>query len=138
MKKRQARIDSKARAYGFGKRKSSSALVRVEPGSGKITINDKPLLQAMFHPAQRHRITLPLVLTYYTCLLDIKIKVWGGGVNGQVEAIIPAMSRALQNFDVGTRKTLKYFGLLKHDKRQVERKKIGKQKARKGQVYKRR
>ena len=137
-KERVAKIDSKARAYGFGKRKTSRALVRVEPGTGKIVVNNKPLLQAFFHPMQRHRITLPLTLTSYTCLLDIKIKVWGGGFNGQVEAIIPALSRALQNFDVNTRRPLKYFGLLKHDPRLVERKKIGKKKARKGRVYKRR
>ena len=138
MKERQARIDSKARAYGYGKRKQSRALVRVEPGTGKITVNNKPLLQALFLPMQRSRILLPLVLTHYTCLLDVKIKVWGGGFNGQVEAIVPALARALQGFDVHTRRPLKYFGLMQHDPRNKERKKIGKQKARKGQVYRRR
>ena len=138
MKERLARIDSKARAHGFGKRKTSRALVRVEPGTGKIIVNDKPILQAMFLPMQRARILLPLVLTHYTCLLDVKIKVWGGGYNGQVEAIVPALARALQAFDVNTRKNLKYFGLMRHDPRNKERKKIGKQSARKGQVYRRR
>lgn len=112
--------------------------MRVEPGTGKMIVNDKPLLQGLFLPSQRARILMPLVVTHYTCLLDVKIKVWGGGTNGQVEAIIPALARALQGFDTGTRRALKYFGLMRHDPRIVERKKIGKQKARKGQVYRRR
>ena len=79
-----------------------------------------------------------MILTHYTCLLDVSIKVWGGGYNGQVEAIVPALARAVQGFDVHTRKTLKQFGLTTNDLRKKERKKIGKQKARKGQVYRRR
>lgn len=81
---------------------------------------------------------MPLVATQYTCLLDVNIKVWGGGTKGQVEAIMPAMSRALMGFDVNTKKAVKDMGLLKLDPRVVERKKIGKQKARKGNVYRRR
>ena len=80
----------------------------------------------------------PLSVTNYTCLLDVNLKVWGGGFNGQVEAIIPAISKAIQGFDMNTRKTLKYFNLMKHDPRNVERKKIGHPKARKGKVYRRR
>jgi len=66
--------------------------------------------------------------------------VWvhGGGLSGQAEAIIPAMAKAIQNFDVSTRPMLKYFKLLANDPRQVERKKYGRIKARKSQVYVRR
>jgi small subunit ribosomal protein S9 len=71
-------------------------------------------------------------------LLDVNIRVWGGGINGHVEAIIPALAKAVQGFDISTRKVLKYFKLMRHDGRNVERKKIGKQKARKGNVYRRR
>lgn len=138
MKERQARIDSRMRAYGYGKRKKSRALARVEPGTGQIFVNGKPLLQALFLPMQRARMLLPLILTHYTCLLDVSIRVWGGGYNGQVEAIVPALARAVQGFDVHTRKALKHFGLTRNDPRNKERKKIGKQKARKGQVYRRR
>ena len=77
-------------------------------------------------------------MTNYTCLLDINLKVWGGGYNGQVEAIIPAIAKAVMGFDMNTRKTLKMFGLMKTDGRNVERKKIGMKKARKGKVYRRR
>ena len=125
-------------ASGYGKRKKSRAVVIVKPGPGKIEVNGKPILQSMFMPMQRSRILLPLVLTQYTCLLDVNIKVWGGGYNGQVEAIIPALSKAIQNFDSNTRRLLKYTGLMQHDPRNKERKKIGKQKARKGNVYRRR
>jgi len=138
MKEREAKIDSKMRAYGFGKRKRSNAIAVVLPGRGKITINGKPLLQSLFMPMQRQRIITPLSVTGYTCLLDVNLKVWGGGFNGQVEAIIPAISKAIQGFDMNTRRALKHFKLMRHDPRNVERKKIGKQKARKGNVYRRR
>lgn len=138
MKEREARIDAKMRAHGYGKRKKARCLARVEPGSGRVTVNGKPLLQSMFLPMQRQRILTPLSVTHYTCLLDVNLRVWGGGYNGQVEAIIPALAKAIQGFDTNTRRTLKFFGLTKHDGRNKERKKIGKQKARKGNVYRRR
>jgi hypothetical protein len=50
MKEREAKIDSKMRAYGFGKRKRSRAIAQVQPGSGKIMVNGKPLLQSLFLP----------------------------------------------------------------------------------------
>jgi small subunit ribosomal protein S9 len=103
-----------------------------------ITVNGKPLLHSLFMPMQRQRILTPLSVTSYTCLLDVNLKVWGGGYNGQVEAIIPAISKAIMGFDQNTRRTLKYFGLMKHDTRQTERKKIGKQKARKANVFRKR
>jgi small subunit ribosomal protein S9 len=138
MKAREAKIDSKMRSYGYGKRKRARAIARVQPGSGKITVNGKPLLQTLLMPMQRSRILLPLVITHYTCLLDVDLRVWGGGYNGQVEAIVPAIAKAVQGFDMNTRRTLKYFGMLKHDGRNKERKKIGHRKARKGLVYRRR
>lgn len=69
-------------AYGFGKRKTSNALVRVHPGTGKMYVNGKPILQSLLMPMQRARILYPLIVTHYTALLDVHIKVWGGGYNG--------------------------------------------------------
>ena len=89
-------------------------------------------------PSQRQRILLPLSVTQYTCLLDVNITVRGGGLTGQCEAVVPAMSKALQAYDVETRPILKYLRLLRNDPRRVERKKPGLLKARKGQVYVRR
>lgn len=81
---------------------------------------------------------LPLTITRYTCLLDVDVWVHGGGFTGQCESIVPAIAKALQKYDVKTRPVLKYFKLMRHDVRQVERKKYGRIKARKGQVYRRR
>ena len=81
---------------------------------------------------------LPLTVTNYTCLLDIEVRVWGGGLSGQSEACIPAIARALQSFDVGTRPVLKHMDLLRTDPRRVERKKPGLKKARKARTYVRR
>ena len=137
-KAREAKIDSANRAFGYAKRKKAKALVQVSPGNGKVYINGKPLLQSFFMPMQRSRILTPLVLTHYTCLLNVHIKVQGGGFNGQVEAIIPAMAKAVANFDTSTRKILKVFKQMKTDIRIKERKKIGKYKARKARVFRRR
>lgn len=87
---------------------------------------------------QRQRILLPLIATHYTCLLDVNIRVWGGGFNGQTEAIIPALSKAIAGFDINTRKPLRYYNMMHKNHRNKERKKIGKIKARKGLVYRRR
>lgn len=95
MKERTSMIDSKMRSAGYGKRKKSRSYVVVQPGTGKITVNKKPLLQSLFLPMQRSRILIPLQVTEYTCLLDVNIKVWGGGYSGQVGAIIPALAKAI-------------------------------------------
>lgn len=137
-KDREAKLDGQGAAWGFGKRKTSRAVARVKPGKGTININGKSMLDYFALPSQRYRILLPLVITQYTCLLDVDIWVHGGGLTGQPEAIVPAIAKALQNYDVKTRPVLKYFRLMRHDPRNVERKKYGRVKARKGQVYRRR
>lgn len=137
-KERESNVDAQGRAWGFGKRKASSALVYLSAGTGKITVNGKPFTQYFQTPDERYKILQPLAVTAYTCLLDVNIRVSGGGITGQTEACVPAIARAIQNFDVKTRKPLKYMEMLHTDARQVERKKPGLQKARKGQVYRRR
>ena len=137
-KEREAKLDGSGAAWGFGKRKTSRAVVRVKPGKGVININGMSMLDYFQLPSQRYRILLPLMITEYTCLLDLDIWVHGGGLTGQPEAIVPGIAKALQNYDVKTRAILKYFKLMRHDPRNVERKKYGRIKARKGQVYRRR
>ena len=110
----------------------------MQAGSGKITINGKPMIEYFLMPSQRHRILLPLVVTKYTCLLDVNITVKGGGLSGQAEACIPAIAKAIQSYDVSARPALKRLGLMKTDMRKVERKKPGLKKARKGLTYVRR
>ncbi len=137
-KEREAKIDSSGKAWGSGKRKNARAVASVKAGSGKITVNGKPFLQYFLLPDQRQRLLLPLSVTQYTCLLDIAITVRGGGTTGQCEACVPAISRAIQAYDVNSRAILKYLRLLRNDPRRVERKKPGLLKARKGQTYVRR
>jgi len=137
-KPREPKLDSKGKAWGSGKRKSCLAVANVKAGSGKITVNGRPLLQYFMLPSQRQRILLPLTVTHYTCLLDVEINVRGGGTTGQCEACVPAIANAIQAYDVNARAVLKYLRLLRNDPRRVERKKPGLLKARKGQTYVRR
>ena len=137
-KERESVLDNKGNSWGFGKRKTSRAVVRVKPGKGTIQINGMNMLQYFSLPYQRYKILSPLILTKYTCLLDVDIWVHGGGLTGQCEAIIPGLAKAIQHYDVKARAVLKYFRLMRHDPRNVERKKFGLKKARKGQVYRRR
>lgn len=137
-KPRQPKLDSKGRAWGHGKRKNAIAIAHVRAGSGKVTVNGRPLLQYFMMPSQRQRILLPLTVTQYTCLLDVTIHVHGGGTTGQCEACVPAIAKAIQSYDVEARPVLKYLRLLRNDPRRVERKKPGLLKARKGQTYVRR
>jgi len=137
-KEREPKLDAKGRAWGFGKRKASQAIANVRAGTGRVMVNGKPLIQYFHQPYQRYKLLKPLSLTSYTCLLDVNIMVKGGGTTGQAEACVPALARALQSYDIRARRPLKYLKMLKNDPRRVERKKPGLQKARKGQVYRRR
>jgi small subunit ribosomal protein S9 len=86
----------------------------------------------------RAKILLPLVVTDLLCKLDVSITVRGGGTTGQTEAIIPGISKCLVKLDPEYKKKLEKHHFLINDPRIVERKKPGRQKARKGQVYRRR
>mmetsp|Transcript_27384 Transcript_27384/g.20531 ORF Transcript_27384/g.20531 Transcript_27384/m.20531 type:complete len:84 (-) Transcript_27384:44-295(-) len=81
---------------------------------------------------------LPLNMVSYTGVLDVDVWVYGGGFTGQAEACIPAIAKALIKFDPLTKRPLKKLRLHLNDTRQVERKKPGLRKARKGHVYVRR
>lgn len=81
-KERSDLIDKNARAWGYGKRKNARAIVNVKPGSGKVTINGKPMHLYFHLPSQRYRILQPLTMTGYTCLLDVNIHLHGGGYTG--------------------------------------------------------
>lgn len=130
-KEREPKLDVSGKAWGSGKRKTSIAVAYVRAGSGKVVVNNKPLLQYFLLASQRQRVLMPLSITQYTCLLDVNIHVRGGGSTGQCEACVPAIARALQAYDVETRPILKYLRVLRNDPRRVERKKPGKLKARK-------
>lgn len=81
--------------YGFGKRKKARASAYIKPGTGKVTINGKPAHKYLQDPSYRGKMYAPLVMTGNTATLDVKILVFGGGISGQMEAILPAIAKAL-------------------------------------------
>lgn len=137
--------------YGTGRRKTSTARVFLKPGKGTITINDRNLDEYFGRETARMIVRQPLEATSLQTKFDISVTVDGGGINGQAGAIRHGISRALLDYetdgeeeggsgstDTTLRKTLRKAGYLTRDAREVERKKVGKHKARKGTQYSKR
>ena len=124
--------------YGTGRRKSSVARVRVYPGSGKITINDRDIDDYFGLETLKLIVRQPLALTGTTEKFDIVIRVAGGGVTGQAGAIRHGLSRALLQFDENLRPALKKAGFLTRDPRMKERKKYGLKGARRAPQFSKR
>jgi small subunit ribosomal protein S9 len=110
---------------GTGRRKTAIARVRLAPGSGKITINRRPLENYFPLDTQRSAVTQPLAITATSDKLDVRVNVQGGGPNGQAGAVRHGISRALLKFDATLRPALKKEGFLTRDPRERERKKYG-------------
>ena len=117
--------DSNPYFYGTGRRKSSVARVRLYPGTGKITINDRDIDDYFGLETLKLIVRQPLVLTQTGEKLDVVCRVGGGGVTGQAGAIRHGISRALLLYDGELRSTLKKAGFLTRDPRMKERKKYG-------------
>lgn len=111
--------------YGTGRRKTSTARVFLRPGSGTITVNQKPVEAAFPTESQRLTIRLPLVVTETGERFDILATTSGGGVVGQAGALRLGIARALLEYDVELRASLRKAGLLTRDPRAKERKKYG-------------
>ncbi len=128
--KRVAKKDPQGRAYGTGRRKESVARVWVKPGRGQVTVNGKD--QAEYFGRKTHLLVLnqPFLIVGGANKFDVVCTVKGGGMSGQAGAVRHGISRALENFDPEMRPALKAAGMLTRDARVVERKKIGKHKAR--------
>ena len=117
--------DSNPYFYGTGRRKKSVARVRVYPGTGKITINDRSIDDYFGLETLKLIVRQPLALTGTTEKFDIVCRVNGGGVTGQAGAIRHGLSRALLQYDEALRPALKKAGFLTRDPRMKERKKYG-------------
>ena len=124
--------------YGTGRRKKSVARVRVYPGTGKITINDRDIDDYFGLETLKLIVRQPLALTGTTEKFDIICKVAGGGVTGQAGAIRHGLSRALLQYDEALRVTLKKAGFLTRDPRMKERKKYGLKGARRAPQFSKR
>jgi small subunit ribosomal protein S9 len=127
---RKPKKDAQGRAYGTGRRKNSVARVWIKPGSGKITVNGKDVLEYFARPVLRMVINQPFAATNTLGQFDIYCTVVGGGLSGQAGAVRHGVSRALDNFDPSLHTTLSRGKFLTRDSRVVERKKYGKAKAR--------
>lgn len=121
-----------------GKRKTARASVIMTPGIGIFTINNIPLNNYFSNEYTRAKALLPLSITNLIGKVDIRSYVRGSGDNSQAEALIPAIGKCIVELDQNHFKILNENLMLTNDPRIVERKKPGLQKARKGQVYRRR
>jgi small subunit ribosomal protein S9 len=117
--------------YGTGKRKSSTARVRLLPGAGQVIVNKRDLSEYFKNETQRTVIRYPLAVTDNLGKFDIRAIVNGGGTSGQAGAIRLGIANALLKFNAELRPRLKRAGLLTRDSRIKERKKYGQKGARK-------
>lgn len=111
--------------YATGRRKTSAARVFLKPGSGKVTINGRPVETYLSKPTSRMVIVQPFGIVSQQNKFDVYVTVSGGGETGQAGAIRHGISRALVAFDEALRSPLKKAGFLTRDPRMVERKKYG-------------
>jgi small subunit ribosomal protein S9 len=120
------------RFYATGKRKTSVARVWLSPGSGKVTVNKRPVEEFFGREIYRTVIQQPFALTDTAGQYDVLVNVAGGGTTGQAEAIRHGISKALVVMDSEQYRTkLKRAGFITRDARKVERKKYGQPGARK-------
>ena len=130
--------NNKAYFYGTGRRKSSVARVRILPGTGVITINDRDIDDYFGLDTLKLIVNQPLEATGNVGKYDIICKVVGGGVSGQAGAIRHGLSRALLQVSDEYRPILKKAGFLTRDPRMKERKKYGLKAARRAPQFSKR
>lgn len=116
---------------GTGRRKESVARVYVKPGSGKFTVNGRPLEDYFKNIAWKNAAFEPLKFTNTADQVDVAASCKGGGVGGQSGAVRMGLSRALAQFNPELRVALRRNGFLTRDSRMKERKKYGQKGARK-------
>ncbi len=116
--------------YATGKRKMSVARTWLKPGTGEVTINNKPVDEYFGLASAREMIMQPFALTNTMGEFDIKVNVKGGGILGQAGAIRHGITKALFQSNPDFRVVLKKAGLVKRDPRTKERKKYGQRGAR--------
>ena len=124
--------------YGTGRRKTATARVFMKAGTGKITVNDRPLDVFFGRETGRMIVRQPLAVAQVEDRFDFNVQVVGGGITGQAGAIRHGITRALIEYDEELRKPLRQAGFVTRDAREVERKKVGRRKARRGPQYSKR
>ena len=130
--------NNEAYFYGTGRRKSSVARVRLLPGTGKVTINDRDIDEYFGLETLKTICRQPLALIGAEGKYDVIVSVTGGGVTGQAGAIRHGVARALLEADETLRPVLKKAGFLTRDPRMKERKKYGLKAARRAPQFSKR
>ena len=120
---------------GIGRRKASTARVRVMNGTGEFTVNEKSLVDFFTRPGDAETILAPLETIGRRNSLDVSVLVKGGGVTGQTDAVQLGVARALLKLDPDLKPALRKSGFLTRDQREKERKKPGLKRARKAPTY---
>ena len=123
---------------GTGRRKSSVARVRLVPGKGNITINNRDIDDYFGLETLKLVVRQPLNLTATAGQFDVLVNVYGGGVSGQAGAIRHGITRALINFNAELKSELKKAGFVTRDPRMKERKKYGLKAARRAPQFSKR
>jgi small subunit ribosomal protein S9 len=123
--------DDLGRSYATGKRKDAVARVWIKPGSGRVMVNGKEMIQYFARPVLQMILRQPFTIAGVDGQFDVTATVKGGGLSGQAGAVKHGISKALQIYDPALRGALKAAGFLTRDSRVVERKKYGRAKARK-------
>ncbi len=119
------------RIQTVGRRKTSVARVLLSSGSGKWSVNGRELTDYFPRPTHQIRLAEPFKVTGSEGIFDVTVRVRGGGLTGQSDAVRMGVARALLEIDAEHRPKLREHGMLTRDARQVERKKPGRPKARK-------
>lgn len=120
---------------GVGRRKTSSARVRISTGNGNFIVNGKPAEEYFTRVGDMESILEPLYAVEMVGKLDISVLVQGGGVTGQTGAVQHGIARALVEMDPELRGPMRSGGFLTRDARMKERKKPGLKRARKAPTY---
>jgi small subunit ribosomal protein S9 len=116
---------------GTGRRKTSTARVRISDGTGKLTVNGRGFESYFSHDNFAKQAYAPLLTVDLREKIDVTANVAGGGVAGQAGAVAHGIARALQKMNAELRPALKKAGHIRRDPREKERKKAGQPGARK-------
>jgi len=123
---------------GVGKRKTAVARVYMNPGEGKFVVNKRAMDEYFSTKALQTTVNEAFELTGTTGKFDVNVRVLGGGVTGQAQAVRHGISKALLEVEEENRVKLKTAGLVTRDARKKERKKYGQPGARKRFQYSKR
>lgn len=139
-KNKQSKKTEKPEAiWCSGRRKTAVARIKLTKGKGEFSVNDQTPEEYFPTVLEQEKLFAPFQAVGRNKLgFDVSIKVNGGGKNGQLEACVHGLARALEKLDSALRPTLKKKGLLTRDPRMRERKKYGLKRARKAPQYSKR